>query len=99
MIGVEANLRAEFDGIRVRVDSRADVITCRIDGGPVDLLAGLRRSRRLLPVLRAVIPLLVRTNIRLDIAVGKVRVGRAGRGVRQNGPARLLRLPATHIGG
>lgn len=99
MIAVEAHLRAESGGIRLRVDGRGRVLTCRLDGNPANVVAAARRWRQLLPAVRALIPLLVRTGLRLDVVVGSLRVARAGSGVRQNRLARLLALPSARVGG
>ncbi len=98
MFAVEAALQAESQGMRVRLDGRASVLTCRIDGGAAQLVRALSKARRLLPLVRALTPLLVRAGIRLEVNVGGFVIGRAGSGVAQNAPARLLRLPSVHVG-
>jgi hypothetical protein len=98
VIAVEANLRAENNGLRMRIDGRGRVLTCRLDGNPGNVAAALRQVRHLLPAFRAAIPLLVRTGLRLDIVVGPLRVASAGSGVRQNRLARLLELPSAQVG-
>lgn len=98
MIGVEADMCAELSGIPVRIDGRGRVLTCRLDANPRELWRALRRSRPLLATLRALVPLLVRSQLRLDVVVGNVRVAHAGNGVNANAPARLLRLPFVRLG-
>jgi hypothetical protein len=98
VIALDADLIADSAGLRMRIDGRGNVLTCRLDGDAGNLFATLRRSRQFLAALRMAIPILVRIGIRLDVVIGTVRVGQAGSGVAQNAPARLLGLPAAHIG-
>jgi hypothetical protein len=98
VIAVEASLRAEARGIRIRVDGRASVLTCRIDGDRAKLVGALRRSQQFLSLVRAITPLLLRAGLRLEVVVGTWTIARAGTGVRQNTPARLLGLPSVRIG-
>ena len=99
MIAVEADMRAELSGVALRIVGCGNVLTCRLDADPRELFTALRRSRRLLGALRALVPLLVRSRLRLDVFVANVRIAHAGSGVDENGPARLLRLPYVHLGG
>jgi IS5 family transposase len=98
VIAVNAAIRAESADLRIRIDGRGNVLTCRLDGDPANLFATLRRSRDLLPAVRTLVPVLVRTGLRLDVLAGNLRVASAGSGVRQNALARLLRIPAAHVG-
>ncbi len=98
MIAVEANLRAESSGLRLNVTGNGSLITCRLDGRPVNVLKALRRAPGLLPALRTALPHLGRAGLRLEVIVGNIRVARAGFGVEQNVPARLLKLPGLHLG-
>ncbi len=98
MIAVETDLRAESNGLRVRIEGSGRVLPLRLDGEPRRLLALARRGRRVLPSLRAVIPVLTRCGLRIDLVVGSTRIARAGSGVQQNALARLLRLPGAHLG-
>jgi hypothetical protein len=98
VLAVEANLRADFDGLRVRVDGNGSLLICRLDGKTANVFAALRQSRRLLPAVRAMMPILVRTGLRIDVMIGSRRVLHGGSGVKQNGLARMLRLPSVHLG-
>ncbi len=98
MVTVEAALIAESAGLRFRIDGTGSVLTCRVAGDPTSLLETLRHGRQLLSTMRLLVPVLVRTGLRLDVLAGTVHVAQLGSGVRQNALARLLRLPATHLG-
>jgi hypothetical protein len=98
MIGLEADLVAESAGLRLVFGGSGSVLTCRIEGDAAGLFTTLRQSAKMLSLARALAPILQRAGIRFEVSVGERRIAQAGSGVRQNALARLLRLPAVHIG-
>ncbi len=98
MIAVEAALVAEASGIRMRIDGKDQRVICRLNGNPLSMIAALGRSPGILRALRALLPVLTASGLRLDVIAGRVLVARAGFGVRQNALGRLLQLPGTSIG-
>ncbi len=98
MLAVEAAMRMESSGLRMRIDGSGSRIILRLDAGAASLFQALRRSGSLLAGARASIPYVVRCGLRVDVFFGSILVGSAGPGVAQNAPARFLRLPFTRIG-
>ena len=98
MLSVDAAVSAESTGLRFRVEGTGRVLTCRIDGNTSGWLESLRRSAYYLATLRAIVPVLIRTGLRIDFVAGKVQLASIGTGVRQNALGRLLRLPNTIVG-
>jgi len=98
MIAVDADVHAESAGIRMHVTGNGQVLTCLLDGDPAGIFTTLRHSGEMLSAMRFMAPILQRAGLRFDIVIGARRVGQIGRGVKQNALARMLRLPAAHIG-
>lgn len=98
MLAVEGALTAETAGFRLQIDGRGGVVTCRLDGGTGGFIDMLRRGRQIVPALRALSPLLLRSGLRIEIVAGERRIGRLGSGVKQNALGRLLGIPSAHLG-
>jgi len=99
LLAVEAALRIESNGVRMRINGSGSRIILRLDAGAAGLFQTLRRSSSLLAAARASIPYVVRCGLRIDVFIGPLLVGSAGPSIAQNAPARFLRLPSTRIGG
>ena len=97
MIDVESDVTAESGSARIRFAGSGSTLTAYLDG-PFDAIRLLRQARSAVPAARAVVPLLVRVGVTIDVVVGKLRVARAGAGVEANLLARVLQVAYVHIG-
>jgi hypothetical protein len=81
-------------------DGQSAVIEMTLDGLLCATFIDCERLEAVsaLPAVRAMMPILVRTGLRIDVMIGSRRVLHGGSGVKQNGLARMLRLPSVHLG-
>jgi hypothetical protein len=92
---LEGELVLERGSTRVRVRCAGTTLAARVEG--VDPLAVVSAFRRDLAGLRALVPLLVRLGLVVDVLVGDRRVARAGAGVEADAVMRALHLANVRL--
>ncbi len=98
MIDIAARLDVVLaDGMKLRIDGHGRDIDVRISSDPAAIVRTLLGARKTLPLLRAATQMLAKAGIEATLYAGDRAIGKIGRDVESDGPAKMLGIPNARI--